>query len=118
LKYVYIFIFNFYIMSEQITNQDATEAAYRAANTARQIANRTNLDQNNNSVPPQDQNKDPSWWQSVANTIFGVLPSENPNPGDETPQDNENLVKTSQNTGPQEKEPNPTTNKINTNIHL
>ena len=105
-------------MSKQITNQEATQAAYGAAETARQIAKRTNPEQNNNSAPPQDQNNQTSWWLSVASTIFGVLPSESSNPGDETPKVSENLVKTSQNTGPQEKEPNPTTNKINTNIHL
>ena len=100
-------------MSKQITNQEATQAAYGAAETARQIAKRTNPEQNNNSAPPQDQNNQTSWWLSVASTIFGVLPSESSNPGDETPKVSENLVKTSQNTGPQEKEPNPTTNNIN-----
>tara|TARA_Y100000389_G_scaffold115677_1_gene112811 strand:- start:776 stop:1138 length:363 start_codon:yes stop_codon:yes gene_type:complete len=100
-------------MSKQITNQEATRAAYEAAKTARQIANRTNPEQNNNSAPPQDPNNQPSWWQSVASAISSVLPSESSNPGDETPKVSENLVKTSQNTGPQEKEPNPTTNNIN-----
>lgn len=100
-------------MSKQITNQEATKASYRAAETARKIAYRTNQKQDNNSAPPQDPNNQPSWLQSVANTIFGVLPSESPNPVDETPKVSENLVKTSQNTGPQEKEPNPTTNNIN-----
>ena len=55
-------------MSKQITNQEARRAAYEAAKTARQIANRTNPEQNNNSAPPQDPNNQPSWWQSVANT--------------------------------------------------